>query len=231
MNLSLADVTGYVEDCLNRVIPIADAIPFAEERSLGGKKASLNLVPRFETLLPYYGVASWATVLFLDLRGSTQRAVEHGPKNTYLTMHTLLSTMAKVLSECGGKVCNFRGDGLFGVFGIDEKGENPPDLQGRAGEIVQEAAQCGWAILDTMDLAINPALKKRGIAHDLRIGVGIDKGDVVITRIGLESINELTVYGSPVNKAAKLCGSIGNIVLSLGAQEIYPTSDGRVTAL
>lgn len=227
MNLMLSSIQTFANSCLDQAAQAAKNITFSEEvMRYSAKAASLSAVPKFESLPTYFGEARWVTVLFVDLRGSTQRAVEHGPKSTYITMHALLPTLAKILTEAGGKVCNFRGDGLFGIFGVDNEGTNPDDLKTSAGSIVLESTQCARAMIQAVDEAIKPALASREIDNDLRIGIGIDKGEVVITRIGLDDINELTVYGSPVNKAAKLSGENGAIIISPSAEQIFPRVNG-----
>ena len=39
------------------------------------------------------------TTLFLDIRGSTTRAMQIGAKKTFVTVHALLPTLAKVVDE------------------------------------------------------------------------------------------------------------------------------------
>src|SRR4051812_6839123 len=45
---------------------------------------------------------AWRAILFVDLRGSTRRAEEIGPRATYITMHALLPALAHLVSDEGG---------------------------------------------------------------------------------------------------------------------------------
>ena len=54
--------------------------------------------PEYESLKQGYGKSVWSVMLAVDLRGSTSRAVEIGPKNTYLTMHTFLPTLINLVA-------------------------------------------------------------------------------------------------------------------------------------
>ena len=138
--------------------------------------------------------------------------------------HTLLPTLAHLVEQGFGRVANFRGDGLFALFGINEDGENDPDFA--FGTESMRAIRCGKAMMEAVYDAINPILKEAGLPNDLNIGVGIDIGDIVITRVGLPGVNEATAYGNAVNHAAKFCGGNGVIITSDRAWHAIPGEKG-----
>ena len=183
-------------------------------------KASLDHYPKHKNLRIGGANEVWTAVVFADLRNSSNRAIEVGARHTFITMHCLIGGLAYLIQEEEGCVANFRGDGLFGLFGLDEDGENPDDMD--AGQVTKRAALCGIGMLEMVQTVVNPTLNKRKIKGDLRIGVGVDTGRVVITRIGLPNTNELTAYGPPVNKAAKLCSGNHSVHVSERVEDTYP---------
>src|SRR5258706_6074673 len=125
---------------------------YAKSASLGSTsiRASLQDDPRLAAIPNAYGMAAFSTVLAVDLRGSSARAVRIGAKDTYLTMHTFLPTMIHLVECAGGIVVGLRGDGLFASFGLtpriddDTKWEDGP-------ESVREATRCGKAMIEAAE--------------------------------------------------------------------------------
>jgi class 3 adenylate cyclase len=183
-------------------------------------------IPRFGRLEVGEGADAWAAVLFVDLRGSSWRAEEHGARATYLAMHTYLPTMAYLVGKSGGDIVGYRGDGLFAAFGLDENGQNPPGMEPSAE--VRKALSCAKAMLEAIDDAVNPVLKEAHLPAGMRVGVGIDAAKIVITNIGLRNAYEITAYGTAVNKAAKL-SSDGNseAIIAVRARRILPTGTSK----
>jgi class 3 adenylate cyclase len=226
---SIGELQQFVADRLHVAINAATRIDFSilEGSEKYGRTKSLADKPRFAPLAAGYGSQAWAAVLFVDLRRSTRRAVEIGPKKTYLTVHALLPTLAHLVSCAAGDVANFRGDGLFALFGLDEEGNNPKNLD--CGQEVKKAVRCGKAMLEAVDEVVNAILPQFDVPGDLNIGIGIDVGDVVITRVGLAGVNEVTAYGNAVNHAAKFCGGNGAIIVSERAWHLFPKGpNGRI---
>jgi hypothetical protein len=141
-----------------------------------------------------------------------------------VTMHAYLPAMAFVVEGMRGHIVGYRGDGLFAAFGLDENGHNPSGMD--HGAQVRQAVRCGKAMIETVDEAVTAELAKYDVPGDLRIGVGIDAGKVVVTRIGLRNASDVTAYGTAVNKAAH--GSIGNgvVMITPKARKLYPKCEG-----
>lgn len=191
-------------------------------------KASLNNYPKHKNLRIGGANEVWAAVVFADLRNSSNRAIEIGARHTFISMHCLIGGLAYLIQEEKGCVANFRGDGLFGLFGLDDDGDNPQDMD--ASRVTQKATTCGIGMVEMVEKIVNPILIKHNIKGDLRIGVGVDIGQVVITRIGLPNTNELTAYGPPVNKAAKLCGGNQSVQVSERVEDVYPAGkNGQIS--
>lgn len=188
------------------------------------RASAITDIPEYEVLKHGTGQSAWAAILAVDLRQSSRRAEEIGARQTYLTMHTYLPTMAHLVGKSDGYVVGMRGDGLFAAFGVSDFDSTEID----GSKAVQSAISCGKAMTEAVDEIINPVLRKNNVKDGLAIGVGVDIGKVVITRIGLQTANEVTAYGAAVNHACKKYASHGRneIRVSQAAWEMFPSSKG-----
>ncbi len=236
------DIRAFAEQKLEEAKLGTTEIPFeileryqATEKSASAKRMSVNArgsitdLPEYKVLEHSTGRAAWAVVLAVDLRHSSSRAMRYGAENTYLTMHTYLPTMARLVKDADGQVIGLRGDGLFAGFGITTLSDTCKDVAPSVGsKAAQDGVTCGKAMIEAIEDVLNPILRAKGIPDGLQIGVGIDVGQVVITRIGLESANEVTGYGPPINRACKeLTSKLANqIRVSDKVKDLFPCSKG-----
>jgi len=79
-------------------------------------------------------------------------------------------------------------------------------------------------MLDVVRTIINPLLEVNDIEGGLKVGVGIDVGEIVVTRIGLPGSFDLTVYGDSVNTAAHLADEAsGQMLITPEADDLFPS--------
>src|SRR2546426_1550982 len=154
-----------VDASLVRAAAALDEIHLAQKFT----KAMLADASEFRRLKLGYAARTTAAMLFADVHGSTVRAAKIGARNTYLTMHAVIPTLAKLTEEFGGYVVGFRGDGLLAALGIDETGA--PNRHMEPGAMVREAFRCGKGMLEAIDKVVNPALDALDIPS-VDIGVG-----------------------------------------------------------
>jgi class 3 adenylate cyclase/tetratricopeptide (TPR) repeat protein len=132
----------------------------------------------------------FATILFIDIVGSTPIANRLDPEETRDFFDLALRRLAAPISEYGGHVTRFQGDGFKAVFGLPLAHENDPEQAIRAAldilEITQEIAR---------------ELEERRGLPGFQVRVGISTG--LIAAGGLTEHVD-TVMGSPVNLAARL---------------------------
>ena len=131
-----------------------------------------------------------ATVLFMDIVGSTSITQDLDPEDTMVIMDTALQRLAIPVYAHGGRVTRFMGDGFLALFGAPVARENEPEMGIRAGlQILDEAqvyageVQAQWHI------------------PDFNVRVGISTGLVII---GGDTEAENTIMGTTVNLAARL---------------------------
>ncbi|GAA5507386.1 adenylate/guanylate cyclase domain-containing protein [Novipirellula caenicola] len=205
----------------------ASAEILAEDRIIAN---SLIEDDEFADLETGTGVGTWSSVLAIDLRGSTAMAEALGGENTYVLVHTLLPTLAWSLKRLGGTVMNYRGDGVFAGFGLTKvyrEQDEPESHQKRDAN--QTAITSGFQLLEAVQDAIQPVLNEGGIDVSLSIGIGIESGAMVVTKVGWLKSHELTAYGSPINRACHLTGGTNSVRVGPNAWATIPTSpDGTL---
>lgn len=186
--------------------------------------ASIADDPEFDSLCIGDGIGAWTSIAAIDLRGSTDLAESIGARNTYLMTHTLLPTLAYVCEQLGGHVMNLRGDGLFASFGLKKLSEydDEPPSDEKIEKANGKAVGCGLALLQATNEAVQPVLNDEGIDVDLSVGVGVDCGNVIVTRVGWRTAQELTAYGPPVNRACKISDGDNLVRVSRNVQRKFP---------
>jgi adenylate cyclase len=151
------------------------------------------------------GTTVTAALLFADLRGFTTLADTAGPAIIgRLDEH--LEAMADPVTEHGGEVLKFLGDGLLAVFPITDE-----QSQEEAGAAAVRAAR--EAI--SRNEAVN---RSRPNEPSLSLDIALHCGDVFYGNIGAANRLDFTVIGPAVNEASRmeaLCEPLGcSVVMS-----------------
>lgn len=141
------------------------------------------------------GLKFEATVLHIDMRGSTTILNRHN-KSTVAKIHmAYFHTVVTIAGRLGGAVRSFNGDSILVFF----PGKNIFTLS----NAVKAALHMKYIITDSEN-GINKLLSKYSA---IDFGIGIDDGVVLCTKIGIggDSNNKgLFWAGNAVNKAVKL---------------------------
>jgi adenylate cyclase len=128
-----------------------------------------------------------ASVLFVDLIGSTAMAEVLAPEAVVETLNQYFATVVAVVGAEGGWVNKFEGDGALCVFGAPAtQPDHAARALGAARRLHEELQRLG-ARCPGVDAAI-----------------GVSSGTVVAGNVGTEARYEYTVIGRPVNEAARL---------------------------
>jgi adenylate cyclase len=128
-----------------------------------------------------------ASVVFVDLVGSTAMAEVLPPDEVVETLNDFFDVVVRAVDGQGGWVNKFEGDGALCIFGVPGA---QPDHAARA----LRAARL-------LTLAVGGLADRH---PGLAAGIGVSSGQVVAGNVGTEARYEYTVIGPAVNEAARL---------------------------
>ena len=100
----------------------------------------------------------------------------------------------RIVREWNGSVEKHTGDGVMAILGTEI-----PDQE----IIARDAIETAQTIKFIMKSDVLPQLVAQGFPP-LNFRIGIEMGEVLISRIGLHNMYFLTAVGSPANRASKL---------------------------
>lgn len=132
-----------------------------------------------------------ATVLFLDVRGSTRLAERHGSPSAVIDLlNQFFGASIPEIERHGGLVNRMLGDGFLAVFGAPYPLENHAAAAVNAAEAIRRSIE-----------ELNAHLPE---GDRWRYGCGIHTGAVVMGNLGAKNRNEFTLIGDTVNVASRL---------------------------
>lgn len=131
-----------------------------------------------------------AAVLFVDVRGFTERAERLAPDDIGRFIGEFRRCVAAAVGPHGGVIDKFIGDSVMVVFGVPNPGPNN----------AADALAAARAIL----AAIGAWNAERRAADPVQVGIGLHCGEVYCGAIGDDDRLEFTVLGDTVNVAARL---------------------------
>ena len=138
------------------------------------------------------------TILFSDVRNFTARAEQLDAEGVVKFLNALHTPFTdKVLAE-QGTIDKYIGDGLMAFWNA------PLDIPGHANHACA-AALAMLAAVPEIDKALESHALERNQPHmPLRIGIGINTGDVFVGNMGSDQRFDYSIVGDPVNVAARL---------------------------
>ncbi len=134
------------------------------------------------------------TVLFSDVRGFTTISEGLTPENLTRLMNEYLSTMTEVIRKNRGTLDKYIGDAIMAFWGA------PVPSPGHARQAVLAALQMQAALP-----GLNESLMAKGWP-EVKIGVGINSGEMTVGDMGSVVRKAYTVMGDAVNLASRLEG-------------------------
>jgi adenylate cyclase len=125
------------------------------------------------------------SVMILDVCDFTEFAERSSARETVAFLNDLFEIAVPCVAEHGGHANKFLGDGLLAVFGAPER------LDDHAVRAVAAARAIADALADRF-------------GDQVRFGIGVNSGPVVIGSVGGGGRLEFAVIGDPVNVAARV---------------------------
>jgi adenylate cyclase len=157
------------------------------------------------------------TMLFSDIRGFTTMSDGRPPQEIVNTLNEYFEVMVDILFKYSGTLDKFVGDEIIGLFGAPISIDDAPF----------KAVACGLAMLQALEEFNRTRAAENQAA--IRIGIGINTGNVITGSIGSTRALQYTAIGDAMNVASRLVNvaSSGEIIVS---EDTYRHVVGRVDA-
>lgn len=135
-------------------------------------------------------------VLYVDLVGSTQMALELPEEKIAIIISCFAQEMAAVIKQHQGYVLKFVGDAVIAYFDGTDNGLLASD----------NAVKCAKSMLTVIQKGINPILNQYDYP-DLMAKIGLDFGENIVVRYGADvERSQVDLIGPAMNIAAKIQG-------------------------
>lgn len=138
------------------------------------------------------GKAFYATVLYIDIRRSSELLEKHHYTNVAKLLTAYYNAIVRIASKEGGEIRSFNGDSLL-VF-----------YMGTDSETMTKALRSAMEMCYAINTIVNPIMRN---LTNLDFGIGIDYGKVLAVKVGKggNSDNKDIVWiGNGVNRATKI---------------------------
>ena len=157
------------------------------------------------------------TMLFSDIRGFTTMSDGRPPQEIVNTLNEYFEVMVDILFKYSGTLDKFVGDEIIGLFGAPIAIDDAPF----------KAVACALAMLQALEEFNRTRAAENQAA--IRIGVGINTGNVITGSIGSTRALQYTAIGDAMNVASRLVNVArsGEIIVS---EDTYRHIVGRVEA-
>jgi len=130
------------------------------------------------------------TILMSDLRGFTSLSERLTPAQMVELLNAYLGRMADVIARHEGTVNEFIGDAILALFGAPRRADDDP----------LRAIACATE----MQIELERFNAEHPDAVDLKMGIGLNTGQVIVGNIGSEKHLKYGVVGDAVNLAARV---------------------------
>lgn len=155
------------------------------------------------------------TMLFADVRGFTKFSEAHEPEEVVGMLNEFLTEMVNVIFQHHGTLDKFVGDEIVTFFGA------PGEIHRHDHAVV--------AVRTAVEMqAMMKELQKKWEDEGkvpLRMGIGVNTGDVVVGNMGSSRRMDYTVIGDNVNLAARLCSAAGGDEIIISETTYLPVKD------
>ncbi|CAN5252009.1 adenylate/guanylate cyclase domain-containing protein [soil metagenome] len=174
-------------------------------------------VIRGELKIEKGGRLSEVTMLFSDIRGFTTMSDGRPAQEIVNTLNEYFEVMVDVLFKYTGTLDKFVGDEIIGLFGAPIAIEDAPF----------KAVSCAVAMLQALEEFNHTRAAEN--QTPIRIGIGINTGNVITGSIGSTRALQYTAIGDAMNVASRLVNvaASGEIIVS---ESTFNAVAGRVEA-
>jgi adenylate cyclase len=129
-------------------------------------------------------------IFFVDLSGFTQMSEALGLIGTRDLLKRFHSCVAQEVGACGGVLLNYMGDGAIAAFGLPEPGRRD----------AENGLRAAFALVAAVHRLALPGISGNGPM----LRIGLHHGPVVVSRLGHDTHQQITIAGDSVNLASRL---------------------------
>jgi adenylate cyclase len=175
-------------------------------------------VIRGELKIEKGGRLSEVTMLFSDIRGFTTMSDGRPAQEIVNTLNEYFEVMVDILFKYTGTLDKFVGDEIIGLFGAPIPIDDAPF----------KAVSCAVAMLQALEEFNHTRAAEN--QSPIRIGIGINTGNVITGSIGSTRALQYTAIGDAMNVASRLVNvaASGEIIVS---ESTFRAVAGRVEAI
>jgi adenylate cyclase len=157
----------------------------------------VELIMKKEISLAPGGRACRGTAFFSDIIGFTRMSERMSPNEVVDRLNRYFHVMEEIIFRRGGTIDKFGGDSIMAFWGVLVEKE----------QSVLDAITAAVEMQNALN-AFNFAMANTG-ADVLKMGIGLNTGDLVAGNIGSEQKVEYTVIGDSVNVASRIESKAG----------------------
>ena len=183
LNAELAHEPGALEQSIDTAREQSLALELRKLRDAFTSFVGVDLTDSATN--PFAGSTVEASIMFLDLRDFTARSERQSPSEVVAVLNSFWELVVPIVVKHGGHANRFIGDGLLAVFGA------PDPLVGHADHAMDAAVEIVQAV-------------HARYGDEIRIGIGINTGEVAADVVGGGGRYEFTVIGDAVNTASRV---------------------------
>ncbi|HVV81512.1 MAG TPA: adenylate/guanylate cyclase domain-containing protein [Kofleriaceae bacterium] len=178
----------------------------------------VDQVLKGELLIERGGRLNEITMLFSDIRGFTTMSDGRPPEEIVNTLNEYFEVMVDVLFQFQGTLDKFVGDEIIGLFGA------PIPIDDAAFK----AVACAVAMLEGLEEFNRTRASENQPA--IKIGIGINTGNVITGSIGSTRALQYTAIGDAMNVASRLVNlaGAGEVIIS---ENTFRAVEARVDAI
>jgi class 3 adenylate cyclase/ribosomal protein L40E len=170
----------------------ATAPASSPSRAADAKTLGLEVTHERQTAEGLEGERKTVTVLFADIKGSTELMRDLDPEEARAIVDPVLHLMMAAVHRYGGYVAQSTGDGIFAIFGAPIAHEDHP----------QRALHAALAMQEELRRYAERMRKEGKIPVEARVGT--NTGEVVVRTIETGGHTEYTPVGHVTNLAARM---------------------------
>ncbi len=175
-------------------------------------------VVKGELVIEKGGRLAEVTMLFSDIRGFTTMSDGRPAQEIVNTLNEYFEVMVDILFKYTGTLDKFVGDEIIGLFGAPIAIDDAPF----------KAVSCALAMLQALE-EFNRTRAAENQAP-IRIGIGINTGNVITGSIGSTRALQYTAIGDAMNVASRLVNVAGSGEI-IASESTYRAVAGRVEAI